>query len=187
MKIPKIYPITPTKNSEEELLNSIDFLKKNNLNFFQYRRKSLKESLVNSELDLLKQICTNKEISLIVNSWHGKELANKFNGIHLTSEDLRKEKTRSVSKENILGASCHTEEDISRAETLQVDYIFLSPINKTISHKKSNEIGWLKFSELCKKTKLPVYALGGLNIEDLSEAENNGAYGVAGISNFWFT
>jgi len=38
--------------------------------------------------------------------------------------------------------------------------------------------------EVSKKTKLPIYALGGLSKEDLSAAEKNGAYGIAGISGF---
>ena len=51
--------------------------------------------------------------------------------------------------------------------------------------KIQNPLGWKKFSELAQETKLPVYALGGLGKEDLSEAEKNGAYGIAGISKFW--
>ena len=43
----------------------------------------------------------------------------------------------------------------------------------------------LALFELAQETKLPVYALGGLGKEDLSEAEKNGAYGIAGISKFW--
>jgi len=45
-------------------------------------------------------------------------------------------------------------------------------------------LSWKNFSELSKKTKLPIYALGGLSKEDLSAAEKNGAYGIAGISGF---
>ena len=55
----------------------------------------------------------------------------------------------------------------------------------TLTHKELRSLGWKNFLELSKKTKLPVYALGGLSKEDLSEAEKNGAYGVAGISRFW--
>jgi len=45
-------------------------------------------------------------------------------------------------------------------------------------------LGWKNFLELSKKTKLPVYALGGLSKEDLSVAEKNDVYGIAGISGF---
>jgi 8-oxo-dGTP diphosphatase len=45
-------------------------------------------------------------------------------------------------------------------------------------------LGWKNFSELSRKTKLPVYALGGLSKEDLSVAEKNGAYGIGRISGF---
>ncbi|HHZ84334.1 MAG TPA: hypothetical protein EYN33_06295 [Gammaproteobacteria bacterium] len=67
---------------------------------------------------------------------------------------------------------------------LEADYIFLSPVKETPAHKELQSLGWKNFSELSKKTKLPIYALGGLSKEDLSAAEKNGAYGIAGISGF---
>ena len=90
-----------------------------------------------------------------------------------------------MEKNKFFGISCHDEEDIKKAESLEADYIFLSPVNKTSSHQNQNLLGWKKFSELAQETKLPVFALGGLGKEDLSEAEKNGAYGIAGISKFW--
>ena len=82
----------------------------------------------------------------------------------------------------IVGRSVHGKDF---AEYIKADYIFLSPIKETLTKKKLQPLGWEKFSELSKKTQIPVYALGGLSEEDLSEAEKYGGYGVAGISRFW--
>ena len=86
-----------------------------------------------------------------------------------------------------MGIPCHSEDEILKAESLEADYIFLSPVKGTCSHKVLNAMGWPKFSQLARQTKLPTYALGGLRKEDLKEAESNGAYGIAGIRNFWPT
>ena len=98
---------------------------------------------------------------------------------------IKNSPNRNWEKNKFFGISCHDEEDIKKAESLEADYIFLSPVNKTSSHQNQNPLGWKKFSELAQETKLPVFALGGLGKEDLSEAEKNGAYGIAGISKFW--
>jgi len=187
MNIPKIYPITPSYLSTNQLLTSIKKLKRDGLNLFLYRRKELSKSAIKAELSLIAKLCLDQKIYLILNSYHKQDTKNNFSGIHLTSLDLRKEKGRSFKSDNLLGISCHSEEDIIKAESLKADYIFLSPIKETTSHQEIEGMGWKKFSYLSNKTNLPTYALGGLKKEDLKVAESYDAYGIAGISNFWNT
>ena len=185
MNIPKIYPITPATQTTEELIASLEKLNKNKLSIFLYRRKTLDKSQIKKELTLVENVCQENHISLILNSYHGKELSNRFSGFHLTSKDAKKENSRPINKDKLLGISCHSEDDILKAESLELHYIFLSPIKETSSHKDLNGLGWLKFSQWTRTTNLRTYALGGLGMEDLKEAESYGAYGIAGISNFW--
>ena len=185
MDLPRIYPITPETDTSEKLLTAISRSASNNVSVFQYRRKTLDESKVKEELDLLETITAEFNISVIINSYHQSTLISRFSGLHLTSIDLKNSTKRPVEKNKFFGISCHDEEDIKKAEILDADYIFLSPVNKTSSHQYQKPMGWKKFSELTKETKLPVYALGGLGKEDLLKAEENGAYGIAGISRIW--
>ena len=185
MNLPKIYPITSDTHSLKDLQTLVSKLTLSKNTIFQYRRKNLCESEVKRELASLEMITSNKDIPFVINSYHGKDLGNKYSGFHLTGEDLKKTTMREIDKTKFFGISCHSEEDILKAESIEADYIFLSPIKETLSKKKLQPLGWEKFSELSKKTKIPVYALGGLSEEDLSEAEKYGGYGVAGISRFW--
>ena len=185
MDLPKIYPITPETDTFENLLTAIARSASNNFSVFQYRRKNLDESRVKEELDLLEPIAVELNISVIVNSYHQSNLISRFSGLHLNGIDLKGSKKRLVEKNKFFGISCHDEKDIKKAEILDADYIFLSPVNKTSSHQNQKPLGWKKFYELTNETKLPVYALGGLGKEDLFKAEENGAYGIAGISRFW--
>ena len=185
MDLPKIYPITPETDIFEKLLTAITGSASNNFSVFQYRRKNLDESRVEEELDLLEPITAEFNISVIINSFHGSRSISRFSGLHLNGIDLKDSTKRPVEKSKFFGISCHNKEDIKKAEILDADYIFLSPINKTSSHHNQKPLGWKKFSELSKETKLPVYALGGLGKDDLLKAEENGAYGIAGISRFW--
>lgn len=185
MNLPKIYPITSDAHCFKDLQILVSRLTPGKNTIFQYRRKNLSQSEVKRELASLKVITSKMNISFTINSFHGKKLANEFSGFHLTGEDLEKASTREIDKTKLFGISCHNEEDILKAESIEADYIFISPIKETSTKKKIQPLGWKRFSELSKKTRLPVYALGGLSTEDLSEAEKYGGYGVAGISRFW--
>ena len=107
----------------------------------------------------MAKVCLEEQIYLILNSHHLGESVNKFSGIHLTSVDSSKENSRYITGDNLLRISCHSEEDIMKAESLKADYIFLSPIKETNSHKELEGIGWDRFYQLSKKTSLPAYAL----------------------------
>jgi len=41
------------------------------------------------------------------------------------------------------------------------------------------------FRQLVEETDIPVYALGGMTADDIEQAWNSGAQGIAAISVFW--
>jgi thiamine monophosphate synthase len=55
-------------------------------------------------------------------------------------------------------------------------------VKKNIYKKKF--IGWNKFNEMSLVSDIRVYALGGLTLNDLPDALNNNADGIASISTF---
>jgi hypothetical protein len=68
---------------------------------------------------------------------------------------------------------------------LELDFILISPVQKTNTHPDSSPLGWDYFTELTRLAQMPVYALGGLGVEDIPRARSLGAQGVAGIRGFW--
>ncbi|WP_421620957.1 Nudix family hydrolase [Alkalilimnicola ehrlichii] len=84
-----------------------------------------------------------------------------------------------------VGASCHSPEELARAEALGLDYALLSPVAATASHPRQVPLGWERFRNWLLRVDLPVYALGGLGPESLEVAWAHGAHGVAGIRGFW--
>lgn len=103
-------------------------------------------------------------------------------GCHLTSRRLVSHKYRPVPDSMLLGASCHSIEELSHAAMIGADYSLLSPVARTASHPELAPMGWHKFSQLCGQVNLPVYALGGMTRSDLPAARKHGARGIAGIS-----
>ena len=79
----------------------------------------------------------------------------------------------------LTAASCHTESDIAKAGELDLDFAVLGPVESTPTHPQSAPIKWQGFAASIARTRLPVYALGGLLADDLAVAIDHGAQGVA--------
>jgi len=78
-------------------------------------------------------------------------------------------------------AACHDIASLNHAQNLGFDAVILSPVLVTQTHPEAVTIGWEKFAEYVKNIDIPVFALGGLTPDDLHIAQQNGAYGIAGI------
>lgn len=118
----------------------------------------------------------NKQV--VVNSRH-INLVSQNSNLHLTSRDLIKINERPISQNNILGASCHNEEEVLRANKIDCDYLLISPIY----HRKGKSgLGWGYFNLLTSLSACPCFALGGMKKKDLPKALAHGGNGIAGIS-----
>jgi len=104
-------------------------------------------------------------------------------GVHLTSLQLAELTERpSVAW---CAASCHTDEELQRAQRLGCDFAMLSPVLPTQSHPGAAHLGWERFSALAAGSSIPVYALGGLTRADMSTAWQRGAHGIALLRQAW--
>lgn len=104
-------------------------------------------------------------------------------GMHLTAQQLRNAGAR--PQLNLCAASCHDAGELARAAALGLDFVVLSPVLPTASHPGEPGIGWSRFEALARDYPLPVYALGGMNVDMLGVARTHGAHGVALLSGIW--
>lgn len=112
------------------------------------------------------------------------KLAHTLNaaGVHLTSLQFDEIlKAKELGLEVII--SCHTKEEVQKAEELGADYVTYSPIFDTPNKGEPKGVENLK--KLVDFTSLKVFALGGIITEEHVEAaEKSGAYGFASIRYF---
>jgi thiamine-phosphate pyrophosphorylase len=78
-------------------------------------------------------------------------------------------------------APAHDLREIRAAERAGVALIFLSPVFRTRSHPRADPLGPVHFGFLCRRTRLPVIALGGVDAKRARALRLRGAYGWAGI------
>lgn len=106
-------------------------------------------------------------------------------GLHLPASSLWSSPTRKELDYPLVGASCHNERELAQAVALDVDYVFLSPVRATQSHPDRLPLGFESFGELAREVSIPVYALGGLGPDDLSEVRLRSGHGIAAIGKLW--
>ncbi|MBF0264788.1 MAG: Nudix family hydrolase [Gammaproteobacteria bacterium] len=197
IELPSIYYISDDFN-KHSATNQLNQLFKQTPGLFQCRSSVNNQSM--SELELILNGANENAFKVQLNSSFYLELLNsnqtelsnlieKFItqgnrlGIHLTGKDLHRFESLDLSLFNgYISASCHQLDDIFMANHFSLDFIVISPINKTQSHPNATAIGWKEFSRLCLAAQMPVYALGGMNKDDLNTAINYGAQGISGIS-----
>ncbi|QKI88726.1 Nudix family hydrolase [Thiomicrorhabdus xiamenensis] len=106
-------------------------------------------------------------------------------GIQLASNQLFAYDARPIAQDKLLGASTHNQEEVEQALKIGADFILLSPVLPTATHPDMEALGWDVFREMVKAIPVPVFALGGMKAERLNQGKQNGAQGIAAISEFW--
>jgi len=104
-------------------------------------------------------------------------------GVHWNARTLRAATSR--PRDILVAASCHTRVELMHATALDVDFVVLGPVLATPSHPDSTLLGWDGFAEAVRDTRVPVFALGGLEPSHMAIAVSLGAHGIAMRRHAW--
>jgi 8-oxo-dGTP diphosphatase len=104
-------------------------------------------------------------------------------GVHLTARQVATMDARPDLA--LVGASCHSREELDAAVRLGVDFVVLGAVKPTASHPGASVLGWEAFERIARDAPLPVFAIGGLERPDMDAAWRHGAHGLAMIRGAW--
>lgn len=189
VQLPNKYLITGDFSDEDDFIKKLKSAIRNGIQLIQFRAHQLSNDDYMNYAKKTYDICVKGNIKLLLNTplfvyeeYHANEFSD---GIHLTSKELKLLSENSVAKNTLISASVHNSEELLFSHQLKIDFVVISPVNKTQSHPNSLPLGWNNFYQLTEKAKIPVFALGGMSEQDLNIARDNGAQGIAAISEFW--
>lgn len=134
-------------------------------------------------------LCKDAGADVLVNG--DTALAQRLDiGLHLRSAQLHDAGIEAAlaplkSTGQRIGASCHDLGELVRAQELRCDFAVLGPLRATPTHPEARGIGWDAFAALRERVSLPIYALGGLGVDDIATARAHGAQGIAAIRGLW--
>lgn len=147
------------------------------------REKDLSESEYGALAFKVSSICEKHGVPFYIHSRAGTAEKYGFKNIHFSISTLRENINSLGGFENI-SVSCHSENDVRQAEQAGASRIILGTVFETDCKPGLEGRGTAFVREICEKTKLPVYAIGGITPQNLAFVIEAGAAGGCMMSGF---
>ena len=181
-----IYLISPNKIYPQFYQDLRKIVKTGKVGLFQLRLKkySIKQKIVIGKKIL--QICKKYSVKFLVND--DPILSKKLNadGCHLGQKDMNITEARKIVGNKIIGITCHNSINLAKkAIKKKADYIafgaFFSTKTKKVKYKATTKI----LNKVKKLTKIPIVAIGGINLKNYKKLLLNNANLLAISSYVW--
>jgi len=186
LQLPGVYLITKSEINDTSLyFKKLETALRAGIKLIQFRLKDASGEAFRSLACETLRYCRTYGAKLLINADSDVARELDMDGVHLSSERLMALQTRPLATDKWVAASCHNLEELQHATDIGVDFAVLSPVLPTQSHPGADALGWPRFFELIDEIKIPVYALGGMNSQQLTMAYKKGAQGVAILSDLW--
>lgn len=154
--------------------------------WIQLRFKNAKKEELIKVAEQVKNICLSYNATFIIND--NVEVAKSVDssGVHLGLEDMPVSQARTILGANkIIGGTANVLEDVFKRVNENCDYIGLGPFRFTTTKEKLSPILGLEGYQIImnevslRKIDIPIYAIGGIKIDDIEGIMNTGVFGVS--------
>jgi len=121
-----------------------------------------------------------KRALYIINDRVDLAMAARADGVHLGREDMPVQLARKLAGNKMLiGASCQSLRHIDIAQRQGADYVGFGSVFKTLTKPKRDAMDLRLLKSAGKKCRIPLFAIGGIGLNNLSEVKNCGISRVA--------
>ncbi len=174
----RIYFITH-KNEKYSYIDGAKLALDCGIRLIQLRMKQTSEIEMLKTACQLKKECEKYKAKLIINDNSEIAIEVGANGVHIGQNDEPISIVRNKIKENqIIGLTCNTKEHIQQALEQKADYIGLGPYRFTNTKQNLSPIlGIEGYKNL--NCDIPIYAIGGIRLEDAEKLAQTSVYGIA--------
>lgn len=176
LKESSLYLILDKKTAGSSSLFDIVFrVRGSGVDIVQFRDKqSGKESII-KDVFILRKLLSGTKTLFIINDYLDVAKITDADGLHIGQSDTSIEIARQVlGPDKIIGVSCHSIREALRAQKKGADYIGIGPLFSTPTKPEYKPIGLRIVKELGKKLKIPFFAIGDVNLNNINELVNTG-------------
>lgn len=179
-----LYFITDSTNyNETEFLLRIEQALKGGVNLVQLREK---EKTTREYIELAKKVheITKKyNMPLIIDDRIDVAMASGAEGVHLGQSDMPIDTARKILGRNfIIGATAKTVPQAEEAYKQGANYLGVGAIYPTTTKVKTILTKTETLEDICKVVDIPVYAIGGLNKENVGILKGIDIAGICVVS-----
>ena len=149
----------------------------------QVREKGLGDRALRALLSEVARALAGTATRLVVNARPDLAELVGAEGVQLPAEGLPVAEVRRAFPALVVGASCHSEDDVARAEGAGAHWAVLGPIFPTPG-KESRALGLGPLARAAAAAAIPVHAVGGIGPGEARAVAEAGARGVLAIRAF---
>ena len=155
-------------------------IKASRVDILQYRNKKSEKRIILQEAQALSRLFANNKTIFIINDYVDIAKIIGSDGIHIGQGDISIETVRRIlGKDKIIGVSCHSLKQAIKAQNQGADYVSIGPIFPTPTKPEYKAVGLKLIKKIKGKLKIPFFAIGGINKNNINEILAEGAEGVA--------
>jgi thiamine-phosphate pyrophosphorylase len=180
-----LYLVTDrTQTHGRDLLTVVEQALDGGVKAIQLREKDLSGKELLDLAEKTRRLCDRYKASLFINERIDVALAVDASGVQLGNASLPIITARALlGRQKLIGASVHSASEAQHAESSGADFILFGPVYFTPSKAAFGAPqGIPLLKKIVEISRLPVYAIGGIATEKISEVRATGVYGVALIS-----
>lgn len=175
----KLYLVTNSDNySEEEFLERVEAALKGGVDILQLREKDKSDLEILNLGKKVKALCDSYKVPMLIDDKPHIAWALGL-GVHLGADDMPIALGRKMLGENaLIGATAKSVEAAQKAEKEGADYLGVGAIFETKTHVKTKRTSVETLKEIKKNVGIEVYAIGGLNIDNVDILKGSGVDGI---------
>ena len=173
----QILPLCPTPSGFEAGWNAFEHALENGIRHFHVDPRALhRGEAVRFVRGALLRLRNTPDARLLIVDNAALADETGADGLHLSAGHVMTHTERPSFP--LVSASCHTSDELERAETLELDYVRFGPACAPDCRNGLATLGWAAFERHIAHCSIPVFAQGGLGQAMLETAWQHGAHGI---------
>ena len=148
------------------------------------REKDLSEDEYYELAKKIKPMCDKAGVELVIHTYVNVAKKLGVKSIHLPLDKFIMLTEEDKQLFDNIGTSVHSLDDLEKAISLGANYVLAGHIYDTDCKKGLPGRGLEFLQEICSNVRVPVIAIGGINMDRLKEVKDVGASGAAIMSGY---
>lgn len=183
-EILKLYLVTDSKILKgRDFYKSIESALRGGVTTLQLREKEACGKEFLEKAYKLRLLTRKYNVTFIINDRVDIALLVDADGVHVGQSDISAyEVRRLISKDKIVGVSARTLEEAIEAEKSGADYIGIGAMFGSRTKLDAKLVTIDDLEHIKENSKLPIVAIGGINLENIKEIERCNVEGYAVVS-----
>lgn len=173
-------------NETYSYIDSVHLALKGGCRWIQLRMKNSDKEEIEQTAIIVKNLCKQYGATFIINDHVDTCIKVNADGVHLGKNDMTVKNARLILGDTyIIGSTANTFEDVNQAFKDGANYIGCGPLRFTTTKEKlSPTLGLDGYKSIVSSMKthnidIPVFAIGGIVIDDIQPLMDIGLHGIA--------